>query len=364
MPRQLVVPLAVALALAIVACSPSGKSAPGDAAGTGQNWPTQPAAIAAYQKPDRQQMLESGAKQEGALTWYTTLVAGIQEDLVKEFQAKYPFIKVNVVRTGDINTRVMQEVQAKKPGFDVYDTSPPNGQQFIELKALAPYYSPPAKDYPGTYRKSAANGLTYWAMVAFDCLGFGYNANLLPASAVPKTYQDLLNPALKGKMVLSGASGVTVVGDIISTQPNGQQLAQQIAKQQNVNVQQVSALATLDLVASGEFAASPSVYEPHILQAQAKGAPVKWVPLEPSACVDYNEVLSVRAQHPHAALLWLDFIFGSDGQKVVQDLQYDSPAHAPGYKTYFPDQDVSVDAYAKKVDFQQQFFQQYFVGAR
>ncbi len=361
--RFLILP-ALVLALGIAACSPSGKAAPSKSSNAGPNWPTDPLGIAAYQKPDRQQMLESGAKEEGALVWYTGLVAGIQNGLVKGFEAKYPYIKVNVVRAdaAELQTRVQQQAQAKKPEWDAWDTTPPVAQLLVNEKALAPYYSPEVKNYPEQYRKTVANNLSYWAMVESECIGFGYNANLLAPTDVPKTFQDLLNPALKGKMVIPGSStGVNVIGDITSTQPNGQQLAQQIAKQQNVNVQQISALATLDLIASGEFAGSPGIYEPHIAQAKAKGAPVKWVALEPAPCTDANEVMSSGALHPHAALLWMDFLLGADGQKVVQSLGYFSPTQAPSYKTYFADQNISVDDYAKKINAEQQFFQQYFV---
>ncbi len=360
MRRWVAVLFAAVLAAGIAACSPAGKPASGSSSG-GQNWPADPEGIAAYQKPDRQDMLAAGAKQEGTLTWYTALVAGVQDGLVKGFEAKYPYIKVNVVRGSNLDTRVMQEEQARKPQWDVYDPTPPIGEQLIGIKALAPYYSPNAGDYTGQYRRTGPNNLTYWAMVTTECLGFGYNTNLLPESAVPKTYQDLLNPALKGKMAISGASGVNVVGDIIDTQPNGQQLAEQIAKQQNINVQQVSALATLDLVSSGEFAASPSIFETHVMQAQAKGAPVKWVPLEPTNCTDHNETISAKAPHPHAAALWVNFMLGPDGQKIITDLGY-GVTRQHTYKQYFPDLNISVDDYAKKVNRNQQFFQQYFIS--
>src|SRR5207245_1519890 len=111
-----------------------------------------------------------------------------------------------------------------------------------------------------------------------------------------KTYKDLLNPALKGKMALSAFSGIGWLGNLISNQ--GEPFAQQFAKQ-DVRVQEITAKAVADLVVSGEIAASPTIYEDHAKQAMEKGAPIKWVPLEP--VTDNVGALAIigNAPHPH-----------------------------------------------------------------
>lgn len=361
-PTGALVGIAIYLALAGAACS-AGAGKAGSGPGNGApNWPATPAAIAAYQAVDRQQMLEDGARQETQLVWYTPLIAEIQTRMVQEFEKKYPFIKVQVYRSDPttLRTKANEELKAGKPSFDVMDSGWQDMQAMEDAKELTPWYSPQVKSYPERVQQKASGNLDYWAMEAFDCLGFAYNTNLLPAAAVPKTYQDLLNPALKGKMTISGASGITWTGNVITNQ--GQSFAQQLARQQAIQVQQISAKAVLDLVASGEVAASPTVYQPHVLQAQASGAPVKWVALEPATCVDYVPAVSNAAPHPHAAMLWIDFVLGPDGRKVVQDLSYDTAATDPGFKAWYPDLGMTLTDYEQKYNQWQQFLQTQFIG--
>ena len=55
--------------------------------------------LAAYNKPDREQVLYAGAKTEGKITWYTSLAGGSYKDLAAAFEAKYPGIPVRIERT-------------------------------------------------------------------------------------------------------------------------------------------------------------------------------------------------------------------------------------------------------------------------
>ena len=58
-------------------------------------------------------------------------------------------------------------------------------------------YLPDAKEETGT-------GSVYWATDRESYMSFAYNTEKIPANAVPKNYDGLLNPALKGKMAVTG----------------------------------------------------------------------------------------------------------------------------------------------------------------
>ena len=353
--------IAIFIALAGVACSAgAGEGGSNPSNGT-PKWPTSPAGIAAYQGADRQQMLEQGARQEAGLTWYTPLIAGIQTTLVKQFETKYPYVKMEVFRADSttILTKSSEEFKAKKPGFDVMDLSWGQMQALKSEGVLMPYYTAQSKITPKEAEAPAQGNLVYGIVGDRDCFSFAYNTNLLPASAVPKTYQDLLNPALKSKLDVAGTStGANWIGNILVNQ--SQTLAEQLAKQQDMKVQQISAKALLDLIASGEVAGSPTVYKPHVMQAIANGAPVKWVPLEPVTCTDGLQLASAIAPHPHAAMLWMDFVLGPDGQKIMKDLGYDVGRDL-GFKAWIPDQGKTLEEAEKSYNQWQQFIQSQFI---
>src|SRR3712207_6517646 len=55
--------------------------------------------VGTYSGADRQAMLEAGARREGALLWYTTLIVNqAVRPLVDGFTRKYPYIKVDHYR--------------------------------------------------------------------------------------------------------------------------------------------------------------------------------------------------------------------------------------------------------------------------
>jgi iron(III) transport system substrate-binding protein len=321
--RNACVPLVAALVLA-AACSPAARPSPAANQAGGPSWPTSPAAIAAYRATDRQQMLETGAKTEGTISWYTGLVGGIQDGLVKQFQQKYPFVKVNVYRADatTISTRVAEETKAHKSGADVVSTPGVSGGRTLkDANAFIPYFSPVTSQLPKDQVESAADGLVWWEVAETECASFAYNTNLLQASAVPKTLQDLLSPMLKGKMAVVGSStGINFMGDLLTNQ--GEAFAQQFAKQ-NIQVQQISGEAMSELITSGEVIASPTVFQPHAKQEAAAGAPIQWVPLDPVTCQGGGgPAVSTLSSHPHAAMLFVDFLFGPEALKLYRDLGY------------------------------------------
>ncbi|HTE83136.1 MAG TPA: extracellular solute-binding protein [Dehalococcoidia bacterium] len=353
--RSSLVVFVTSLALA-AACSSAAKPAPPAQQQGPAAWPSSVAAIAAYQGADRQVMLETGAKAEASITWYTGLVGGIQDGVVSQFQQKYPYLKVNVYRAdaAAIASRVTEEAKAHKAGFDVVNTGGLDlGRTLREANAFTPYFSPTTAQLPAGEVEQAPNGLVWWQVPETECFSFAYNTNLLPASAVPKTLQDLLSPALKGKMAVAGSStGINFMGDLLTNQ--GDAFAQQFAKQ-NIQVQQISGKALSDLISSGEVVASPTIFQPHAKQEAAAGAPIQWVPLEPVTCAGGGgPAVSPLAPHPHAAMLFVDFLFGPEAVKIYQDLGYlpsVTEKSSRGFKTWDP------QSFATAAEFQQHYTQ-------
>ena len=58
-------------------------------------------------------------------------------------------------------------------------------------------------------------------------------------------------------------------------------------------------------------------FNSNIAVAKQKGAPVEWRPMDPVIATTGTSGMVVRAPHPHAALLFLDFLHSKDGQQAV-----------------------------------------------
>jgi iron(III) transport system substrate-binding protein len=302
----------------------SGSPATSQAAVSGA--PSTPEQLAAYQGSDRQQLLEAGAKKEGTLTWYTSLAGPIIDSLANGFKAKYPYLKVDIFRADEsaLMTRALQESQAGKPVFDAIEVTPTTSVLLAEGKLLAPYASPGAAKLPAALKTPGGSGLTMSASDRISYIGFGYNTKLIPADAVPKKTEDLMNPALAGKLTLAGsttgnrwaASVLHLMGD-----DKGKKWLSDFAAKQKPTVQQVSGKAVLDLIAKGEVPASPTIFLDHVEQGKAAGQPVEWVPLDPVVGNAGQVSFDIKAPHPNAALLYIDYLLG-DGQEVLKKENY------------------------------------------
>jgi len=303
--------------------------------------PATMAELALYKGPDRQQILEEGAKKEGKLSFYTAgVLKQAVQPIVDAFEKKYPFLKVEVWRSsgGPMISRALEEYKA---GRNLVDTI--EGTQNImffsqEAGIVQPFYSPNLAHIEEEAITNAPEGGAYAVAFRLGGLGVGYNTKMLGKEQVPKSYQDLLDPKWKRKLVIAGTdSAVNWAGLIYQT--FGEEFLRKIAKQEFV-VQTVTASALLDLIISGEYAISPTIIDSHVFERRKAGAPVAWVPLEPVRVNVGQIAVAKHAPHPHAALLFADFELSKESGEIHQRVGYDSfrkdlPPLELRYKKYF-----------------------------
>ena len=133
--------------------------------------------VALLKGPDRQKVLEEGAKKEGKILWYSTLIVNQALRPIKEaFEKKYPFVQVEYYRadSDQLAQKMIAEYQAKRFDVDVLD-----GTSTIVLIKKAGYlqrfFSPLLDDYPANLK--GADG--YWAVPNVYFMTLGYNTKLV-----------------------------------------------------------------------------------------------------------------------------------------------------------------------------------------
>ena len=62
----------------------------------------------------------------------------------------------------------------------------------------------------------------------------------------------------------------------------------------------------------------PDAHVQGVERLKKRGAPVDWKPLQPAFGQPSSVGLSRRAPHPHAALLFADFILSREGQEIIK----------------------------------------------
>jgi ABC-type Fe3+ transport system substrate-binding protein len=284
--------------------------------------------IALLKGSDRQKVLVDGAKKEGKIVWYSTLIVDQLVRPVKvAFEKEYPFLQVEFFRgnTERVVQKAVSEYQAKRYEVDILDgtTSPTLAHK---AGIMQRFFSPALAEYPAELKD--AQGI--WGATNLYSLTLGYNTRMVKPNEVPKTLDDLLNPRWKGNMIWStsrGSGAPMMIGNILlSMGPEaGKAYLLKLAKQ-NIAKSTASNRQILDLVIAGEHPLALHIFNHHAFISRKAGAPVDWQPIEPVTATFNGSGLVKNAPHPHAAMLFLDFIFSRKGQKVFQDVDY-LPAH-------------------------------------
>jgi ABC-type Fe3+ transport system substrate-binding protein len=284
--------------------------------------------IALMKSPNREKILIEGAKKEGKITFYTGLIVDqVVRPVKAAFEKEYPFLQMEFFRANSdrLSQRVLAENQAKRYEVDVVSGSAAaTALQRAEL--MQRFYSPPIAEYPPELKD--ADG--FWGSTNVYFMTLGYNTRNVKPAELPNSYVDLLHPRWKGQMVWStsrGSGAPQFIGNILATmgQEGGKAYLQKL-KQQNIAKTTASARQILDQVIAGEYPLAIQMFNHHAFISKSAGAPVDWHPLEPVTATNNSIGLVKTAPHPHASMLFLDFVLSRKGQRVFQAANY-LPAH-------------------------------------
>lgn len=294
--------------------------------------PTTPAEIFTYNGPDREQLLEEGARREGKILWYTSLIVQDRaRPLADAFRKKYPHITVDIVRAdgAETLTRVIEEYRAGRHDVDIFEQSFPATSGLKEAQILTKFSSPVLEGIP----KEASDPDGYFYPDRENPLILMYNTKLVPEAEAPKSFDDLINPKWKGKLATTDSSqAVQYTGALLRIK--GEDFVRKLSEQ-DVQVHSGAARAVADLVAGGEVLMTFPASISHAQLLQKEGAPVNWSPLDQAPTATGYVSLPNRAPRPHAAALFADFLLSDGGQEVM--VQTEMGAVRKGFKNPYPD---------------------------
>jgi iron(III) transport system substrate-binding protein len=265
------------------------------------------------------------AKKEGTVVWYSTLIVDqLVRPIVGAFEKKYPGVHVQYVRANSTETaiKIINEAKAGKVQADLFDGT--NTSEVLKKEGLVePWLPDSAKDWP----KEVADPAGWWVATNVYVLTPGYNTDLVPKSAAPKTFDDLLDPKWKGKLVWNGSVSTSgapgFVGNVLTNmgEEKGMAYLKKLSAQKIANLN-VSARQVLDQVIAGEYPIALQIFNHHAVISAKKGAPVDWIKMEPATVVLQVASITKGARHPNAAKLLLDYLVSHEGQEFFQKADY------------------------------------------
>lgn len=294
--------------------------------------------------------ITDAAKREGEVVYYASMNLSEANALISEFEQRYPFIKIKLQRTASekLLTRLLTEARAKKNFADVIQTVE-FSMHLLSRSGVLARYTPQANGlYPKEFKEEG-----FWTTVYYNAYVTAYNTKLLAARALPKTYEDLLDPKWKGKLMMEGTKADWFAGLLqIMGQERGLKYMRELAKQQLSPREGHELLA--QLVAAGEGIFDINIPAASVERMKERGAPIDWIALGAAPAIMVGIGLAAQAAHANAAKIFLDFVLSHEGQKLMQtpgrlvargDLANEQAAMLKGFKI------VPVDpALAEKLD--------------
>jgi iron(III) transport system substrate-binding protein len=269
--KPVVCAFALSAAVGLVACGGGDSGTSGSASTATKAASTDPPAV---------QKLYEGAKSEGSVIWYSSATENVAQKVTDAFNKKYPGVTAQFVRASspDLIQRYSAEADSGKVAADA-GIFPSDA--FIPAGIKKGWFTPidqagiPAIE-SGEYPKDGiANGE---AVAQYLVWQIGYNTQLVKDTDVPKTWDQVVDPKWKGKIIIpSPASSDTYIKffDRV-TQAYGNDWLSKLAADKPIVAE--SGTPGAQSLAAGEAAlmlpAAPSL----INALAAEGAPLKTRP--------------------------------------------------------------------------------------
>src|SRR6202048_4170333 len=255
--------------------------------------------------------LIAAAKAEGKMVLYTANYAEVEQQVIKEFNKRFPEIKVEMVRApgGQLITRVKTEDAAGKLIADIVDHS-----DRALMQPLADMFQDYAPPNAADYNPDAQISPNLWPRATL-VWSIAYNTELVKDP--PKTWMDLTKPQydrLTGQ-VFAQSGGTTWTRIMFERQVLGEDYGAKRAATHPILYPSGAPMS--DSLVRGEVGMGPLLYNA-IYPKQKEGAPVKMVfPPEGVPANPYATGIPKTAAHPNAAKLYLNWCLSTEGQTFM-----------------------------------------------
>jgi len=268
-----------------------------------------------YEGADRERVLAEGAKKEGEVMLYTSLVPEDLTTLAAAFEKKYG-VKLKTWRANSekVLQRAVTEARAGRHDADLVETNGPQLESLYREKGLQPLRSPHVRDLmPQAVQKHG-----HWVGTRINMFVHSYNTTLVRKDELPKSYADLANPRWKGRLGIEAEDEdwfAMIIKELGEEQ--GLRTFREIARVNGFSVRKGHTLLA-GLVASGEIPLALTTYSHGAEKMKQKGAPVEWFAIAPAIGRVNGIGVTRKPPHPHAAALFVDFLLSPEGQAILQ----------------------------------------------
>jgi iron(III) transport system substrate-binding protein len=257
----------------------------------------------------------AAAKKEGKVVLYTSAPLSAAQKVVEAFQNKYG-IKVELFRTGGVNVlrRFLMEQQSGHIGADVLVSSDHAAITDLAAKgSFVPFRPTGLAEMPEALRDP--QGLYVPERVSVISI-YG-RTDLVPPAEMPKTWDDLLDPRFKGKLVMTNPNFTSLQLAVVAmiSKTRGWEYYEKLNKN-NITVVQSNQQA-LNMVKSGERPIAAGADSQYATLARFQGHKIaNTIPKDGTFVIPSSTSVVKGAAHPNAAKLFSEFSAGQEAESI------------------------------------------------
>ena len=276
-------------------------------------------AIAAPVPAQDAKSIDAGKKEGGKVIVYSSMESSISDGIAAAFKKKTG-LEMEYWRGSSTKVldRALNEHRAGKPLIDVAITIA--DPMFLMQKegVFARYTSPAAADYP----KSLIDpnlGPNYRTLL----IGIVYNKDVIKPTDAPKSFEDLVKPQYRGKLIMPDPTQHTTTTQWVASLPKllGKERADKFVSELAATkpILAESLLPPVERAVSGEVPIAITLLHYTYVFSQ-KGAPLDYVRM-PRLLGDANYVaLANKAPHPNAGKAFIDYFLDDECMNLMSKL--------------------------------------------
>lgn len=251
--------------------------------------------------------LHEKAKAEGSVVMWGTNVREV-DWIPKAFSARFPGVDVKVVGDNNITTTAIAEARANRHQVDVFWHSLAGVAPLLDRGLIEPLdwsmFGVNADNTFADKKLGVTNTMVY---------SFMYNTKLADPKLLPKKWSDVLNPALKDKMVVSDFLIPRLTGALVFSL--GHADAMKFARSLRDDMGLLLTRAPRQpIVAAGERTYSLAELDQQVRLWKSEGLPVDYVVPEPVTSSQFVAALMAKAPNPNAAKLLAGWLASDEGK--------------------------------------------------
>jgi iron(III) transport system substrate-binding protein len=280
-----------------------------------ETWQSSAAVKALYEKARAEGEVVLWGPQDRELDW-----------IAAEFGKRFPGVKVTWSADRAANTKIITEQRAGRYAVDVLTFSLGGILPLAERKMLGTNdWLQWSSDSQGVLLDGSAAALYNLVYTVV------YNETLVKPAEVPKTWDELLAPRWKGKLVASQFLLPRLLGFFALEWGDARATAyaRALLDQQDILITRAPREVILQ---RGERAIGVGEFVSAAMYWKSQGMTIGWAPMPLMAAAQFGVTPLARAPHPNAARLLAGWMISSEAKSARERLRFDADVR-PGAKT-------------------------------